>query len=82
MLYHYITSPLKKQGVSGIFFTLRKNRGIPAAVFANAPENKHSGSVQTKPLPFLCVSVLMPAQAHRQDMYLRKRRSQDMYRRR
>jgi hypothetical protein len=50
MLYHYITSPPKKQGVPCNFFTLRKNPVKPAAVFANAPENKHSGSAKTKPL--------------------------------
>jgi len=50
MLYYYITSSPKKQGVPCNFFTLRKNPVFPAAVFANAPENKHSGSANTKPL--------------------------------
>lgn len=42
MLYYYITSPLKKQGVQRIFFTLRKNLRAPAAVFAIAPEKSEA----------------------------------------
>lgn len=37
MLYYYITSPLKKQGVQRIFSKFRKNHGAAAFVFAIAP---------------------------------------------
>ena len=82
MLYYYITSPLKKQGVQRIFFTFRKNRRKQAVVFAIATEKSKAAPASGTAMAFCCCGAIMPAQAHRRDMYLCKRRSRDMYLRR
>ena len=58
MLYYYITSPLKKQGVQRNFSNFRKNHGAAAFVFAIAPGISAAAPQKTEPLSHFALRCL------------------------